>query len=41
MKESIYTHPMQQQPTSVRKASMMAGSSQLGGHFYVGAEFDF
>ena len=22
MKESIYTHPMQQQPTAVRKASM-------------------
>ena len=28
MKEPINTHPMQQQPTAVRKASMMAGSSQ-------------
>ena len=33
MKEPINTHPMQQQPTAVRKASMMAGSSQLGGVF--------
>jgi len=40
MKEPIYTHPMQQ-PTAVRKASMMAGTSLLGGHFHVGAEFDF
>jgi len=29
MKEPICTHPMQQQPTAVRKASMMAGTSLL------------
>ena len=28
MKEPINTHPMQQQLTAVRKASMMAGTSQ-------------
>ena len=33
MKEPINTHPMQQQPTAVRKASMMAGTSLLGGAF--------
>ena len=32
MKEPINTHPMQQQPTAVRKASMMAGPSLLGGY---------